>query len=386
MLGKVFQKLYLPSVFGEIVAGLLLGPSIFGHYFSKNYEWVFIDFDPEGKLLSLFYYLGLIFLMLTAGFSIPQIRSFTMVRNSIGLILGALPIPFFIAFITADSIPNDLTPNATAFKIVVACAASVTSIPVLSRIFIELGLISRDFATNVLTAAAFQDLILWTVLSWAISLQSSQLSNAPINQYLSTIAMTSLFLLISVVLLPRIFKHLNGIQRVNFSDSNLVGYSMLITLSIIVLANLLDVSVVLGALVAGITLIRSGGKRVDFVKDSVVRFSHSFLIPIYFALVGLRIDLSNLISPLLVIEVLFLTSIIKIGSVALLARFTFTNWKVALDYGISMNARGGPGIVLASLAFDAKIIDSALFTTFVLISLVTSAIAGLWLRLRKDAI
>jgi Kef-type K+ transport system membrane component KefB len=59
---------------------------------------------------------------------------------------------------------------------------------------------------------------------------------------------------------------------------------------------------------------------------------------------------------------------------------------VALDYGISMNARGGPGIVLASLAFDAKIIDSALFTTFVLISLVTSAIAGLWLRLRKDAI
>lgn len=143
VLSKIFQKLYLPSVFGEISAGLLLGPSLFGHYFPTNFEWVFIDFDPEGQLLSIFYYLGLIFLMLTAGFSIPRIKSFRLVYRPIGLILGALPTPFIIAFITADKIPNNLMPNETAFKIVVACAASVTSIPVLSRIFMELGLISR---------------------------------------------------------------------------------------------------------------------------------------------------------------------------------------------------------------------------------------------------
>jgi Kef-type K+ transport system membrane component KefB len=161
---------------------------------------------------------------------------------------------------------------------------------------------------------------------------------------------------------------------------------MLITLSIIVLANLLDISIVLGALVAGMALVRAGGNRMDFVKDSISSFSHSFLIPIYFALVGLHIDLSSSISLLLIIEVLILTSIIKIASVAIVAKLTFKSWIVALDYGISMNARGGPGIILASLAFEAKIIDSALFTTFVFISLITSAIAGLWLRWRKNAI
>ena len=386
VLGRVFQKLYLPSVFGEIIAGLLLGPSIFGHYFPNNYEWVFVSFDPEGRLLSIFYHLGLIFLMLTAGLSIPQISSLKMVRNSIGLIIGALPIPFLIAFITAERIPNDLTPNSTAFKIVVACAASVTSIPVLSRIFIELDLISKNFASNVLTAAAFQDLILWTALSWAISLQNSQLTKAPARDYLFTFAITSFFLLISVMFLPRVFKLFSQTLRFKFSDSNLVGYSMLITLSIIVLANLLDISIVLGALVAGMALVRAGGNRMDFVKDSIGSFSHSFLIPIYFALVGLHIDLSSSISLLLIIEVLILTSIIKIASVAIVAKLTFKSWIVALDYGISMNARGGPGIILASLAFEAKIIDSALFTTFVFISLITSAIAGLWLRWRKNAI
>jgi Kef-type K+ transport system membrane component KefB len=161
---------------------------------------------------------------------------------------------------------------------------------------------------------------------------------------------------------------------------------MLITLSIIVLANFLDVGVVLGALVAGIALTKTVGERVGIVKESVVKFSNSFFIPIYFALVGLRIDLTSLLNPLLIIEILCLTSIIKIGSVAILARLTFTNWKVALDYGVSMNARGGPGIVLASLAYEANIIDSTLFTTFILISLITSAIAGVWLRIRRDAI
>jgi Kef-type K+ transport system membrane component KefB len=186
--------------------------------------------------------------------------------------------------------------------------------------------------------------------------------------------------------LPRVFKQLSRTLRLNFSDSNLVGYSIIITLSIIVLANFLGISIVLGALVAGMALVRAGGNRMDFVRNSISSFSHSFLIPIYFALVGLRIELSSTISLALMLQVLILTSTIKIVSVAIVARLTFKRWTVALDYGISMNARGGPGIILASLAFEAKIIDSALFTTFVFVSLMTSATAGLWLRWRKSAI
>lgn len=386
MLGKVSRALYLPSVVGEISAGILLGPSIFGHYFSNQYEWIFVTFDPQGRLLSIFYYLGLIFLMLAAGLSIPQIRSREMVRDSLILILGALPIPFLIAFIAADRISNDLAPSSMSFKIVFACAASVTSIPVLSRIFIELDLISKKIASNVLTAAALQDLILWVTLSWALSLQKSQLTNSPGSDYLSIFSTTLIFLFTSLILLPWSLKLVNSITKFNFSDSNLVGYSMVTALTIVVLANLLEISIVLGALVAGMVLVRVGGNRMIFVKDSIGNFSQSFLIPIYFALVGLQIDLTSSFNLLLMIKVLLLTSIVKISSVAMVARLTYKSWIAAFDYGISMNARGGPGIVLASLAFEAKIIDGPLFTTFVLVSVTTSAMAGLWLRWRRHAI
>lgn len=381
-LGKVSQKLNFPSVIGQITAGFLLGPSFFGHFGPNYFEWIFVSFDSEGDLLSLFYYLGLIFLMMNAGLSIPRIDSIKEARTSISLIVGALTIPFCIAFITADSISNDLDPSSSAFKIVIACAASVTSVPVLSGIFIDLGIISRNFARNVLAAAALQDIILWIIFSWAISLQTSLMAQAPMIDYFFTFTTTLLFVLITLIIIPGVLRQLRRKFEVNLLDFESVGYSMLLTLSIVVLANLLNVSIVLGALVAGMAIAKVGGNQVNNVKENILNFSRNFFIPIYFALVGLRIDFSSSINIALVLEMLLLTSVIKISSVALFARGTVGDWKAALDYGVAMNARGGPGIVLASLAFEARIIDSDLFIALVLISLITSVIAGFWLRLR----
>jgi Kef-type K+ transport system membrane component KefB len=105
-------------------------------------------------------------------------------------------------------------------------------------------------------------------------------------------------------------------------------------------------------------------------------------VPIYFALVGFRLDLLDLVDWQLTLIFVVATSALKIGSVQLAARATGGSWMQALDYGVAMNTRGGPGIVLASVALGANIIDGRMFSTFVLASIITSLTTGMWLRWR----
>jgi Kef-type K+ transport system membrane component KefB len=100
-------------------------------------------------------------------------------------------------------------------------------------------------------------------------------------------------------------------------------------------------------------------------------------------MVGLQIDLPSNFDPIRVVGVLGTSSLVKVASVALFVRLGKVPWGRALDFGVTMNARGGPGIVLASLAYSANIINGELFVAFVVASIVSSLIAGIWLETRR---
>lgn len=385
--GHVFNVFRLPRVIGEICGGLVLGPSLLGYFSPDLHTWVFNGFAEQGKLLSVFYWLGLILLMFTAGFKIPNIFSKGDRLLPLMLTLGGLSFPFLFGFFASSLFPNNATPNPLAFSLVIAIASAVTSIPVITRIFMDLDMLGSRFAQAVLSAAAIQDLILWIVLSVALTIQQGQVGlSIGIAGIGPLLLGTIFFAAFSLFMVPRFLLFSGRVVISQSPEGSLLGYTLLVCLVLVSLASVLHVNIVFGALLAGLVIGRLPVAKLEPVKQNINNMAIWFFVPIYFALVGLQMNLPANFNPILIFGFLLLSSLVKIASVALFVKFTRISWIKALDYGMAMNARGGPGIVLASLAHAAKIIDEVLFVALILASILTSLMAGIWLRWRRSSI
>lgn len=381
-IGQLLDSFRLPRVIGEICAGLLLGPTLLGAFAPDLYQWIFHAFKDQQKLLSVFYWLGLILLMFSAGFKV----STTFARSDHALVLklifGGVGLPFVFGFLASPWLPNGLQPNPLAFSLVIATAAAVTSIPVLTKIFLDLGIGGGRFSRLTLTAAAIQDLLLWTVLSVAIAIQQGQILQG--SDLLPTILATVAFTAFAILFAPTLVRLAGRLVIERSPDDALLGYTLLVCLVLVSVASLLEVNIVFGALLAGLVIGRFRAPQMEVVRDAITNVSAWFFVPIYFALVGLQMDLQTHLDLPLLLVFLLASSVIKVASVVLAARTAAGSWMNALDFGIVMNARGGPGIVLASLAYAASIIDQHLFVSLVMTSILTSLMAGVWLRKRLD--
>lgn len=385
--GHLFNILRLPRVIGEICAGLLLGPSLLGYFAPDLHAWIFSGFAEQGKLLSVFYWLGLILLMFTAGFKISTHFNKGDRLLLLMLILGGMGLPFLFGFFASSLFPNGVAPNPLAFSLVIAIASAVTSIPVLTRIFMDLDMLASRFAQSVLTAAAIQDLVLWIVLSVALAIQQGQGDGLSGIGGIGPIVLgTIFFAAFSILMVPTLLRFSGRVVVSQSPEGSLLGYTLLVCLVLVSLASVLQVNIVFGALLAGLVIGRIPVSKLEPVKQNITNIAIWFFVPIYFALVGLQMNLPANFNPALIFGFLLASSLIKMTSVALFVKFTRVSWIKALDFGMTMNARGGPGIVLASLAYAAKIIDEALFVALVLASILTSLMAGAWLRWRRSAI
>jgi Kef-type K+ transport system membrane component KefB len=145
------------------------------------------------------------------------------------------------------------------------------------------------------------------------------------------------------------------------------------------LAGALDVSLVFAAFLAGFAVVHKKRKLFAEALEAIGKVSFGFFIPIYFAIVGLKLDLVRGLSWRMLAAFLIGSCVVKILSVSLAARFAGFRGLDLINLALTTNARGGPGIVLASVAFDAGIISAAFYTTLVIAAVVTSQIAGAWL-------
>jgi Kef-type K+ transport system membrane component KefB len=167
---------------------------------------------------------------------------------------------------------------------------------------------------------------------------------------------------------------LNAVQH-----RNPVAFQLAFMLALTGLAVFLGITPLFGALVAGMVIGVLGDESAD-ARDAIKRFAFAFFVPVYFAIVGLRLDLIHDFNAPLLLGFLALACAIKALSTYAGARLAGQNSAGAANLSVAMNARGGPGIVLASVAFDAGIIGDELFLTLVLVAVVTSLAAGTWLE------
>jgi Kef-type K+ transport system membrane component KefB len=186
--GKVASVFKIPKVAGEILGGMVLGPSILGNLSPDTFNYIFLNFPAQGEALSVFYWLGLILLMFSSGYD-SNIEDFGEDKKIIvWLVIGATVFPIITGYYVSDRYFADFylgeAQNRVVFNIIFAIATAVTSMPVISKIFMDLGLINHRFAKIILSSAAIQDLFLWVILSVAGSMVTA--SGAPVS--ISTLA------------------------------------------------------------------------------------------------------------------------------------------------------------------------------------------------------
>jgi len=319
--GALFKKLGLPMVVGQIFGGVLLGPTVLGTIAPQAHQFLFDFFVQHSRVFGILNWLGVILLVFISGFGMKLVLEKKDLKLISCLFLGSDILPFLagialFGFFMPGAVGT--AQNALTFAVLFAISLSVTSVPVISKIFLDLKILNTRFAGAILTTSTLEDIVAWVLLSVVMGI----------------------------------------------SSGNHISTTVLIVF----------------ALVAGIALKKSGITLVDRAVKKMEPIALSTFIPIYFALVGLRIDLLHAFDIGRFLIYFFLSMFIAIASVVLVM-FVFKFKKdIITSYAISTSAKGGPGIVLAMIGLEYQIINLEFFTTLVLSSILSSLVAGLYLK------
>src|SRR6202021_327977 len=225
--------------------------------------------------------------------------------------------------------------------------------------------------------AVLEDIVLWLALAVATALAGKTVLNPRQMSYhlLTTVG----FFGLGLTIVPRIVKRLNKSRFNVFAKQSPVAYAVAVLLAYCVVAGALDVSLVFAAFLAGFAVVHKKRRLFAEALDAIGKVSFAFFIPVYFAIVGLKLDLIRGVSLWMIATFLVGSCAVKILSVSLAGRCAGFRGLDLINLAITTNARGGPGIVLASVAFDAGIISSHFYTTLVVTAVLTSQLAGAWL-------
>lgn len=382
--GWVFSGLRQPRVVGEILAGILLGPAVLGAVAPDLSATVFAAANTvlglkQQAVIGFLSNLGLVLLMFASGAETHGLFSRSERKPITWLLVVGTALPFLSALAISPWLPLDQligpAQARTPLLLVVAIAVAVTSIPVISKIFHDLGILDSRFAHIVLGVAVLEDIVLWCVLAVATALAASaDYPGASISGHLIAAV---LYFGLGLTIFPAVLQRATRASWNVFPRISPVAYVVIVLLAYVAVAAALGVNLVFAAFLAGYAL--RADTALSEARAALSTVSFAVFIPIYFAVVGLQLDLTRSFSLSLLIGFLTLTSLVKVISGGIGARLAGFGAFHAFNLAVALNARGGPGIVVATVAFDARIINAQFYTTLVIVAVFTSQVAGAWI-------
>jgi Kef-type K+ transport system membrane component KefB len=393
--GSIFARLRQPRAIGEVVGGLLLGATLLGALAPGVQSWLFPEKSPTATVLAAVGQLGLLLLMFVIGTEIKTVFDRKERRTVTSVFVTGMLIPFAAGIALLQLIdqlshwgPNG---NKTSFLLVFAIAMAITSIPVISRIMFDLGILDTAFARIVLGVAVLEDLLLYVVLVVAIGYAGTEggtLFGLPgalgidagtgsdmVYHVLATAGFLAVFLLAG----PVGYQRLRGLELNLIQRSSPIAHQFTFMILTTIAGLALGVEAFFGAFVAGIVVGATKSEPSEATL-AIKSFSLAFFIPVYFAMIGLELDLLHGFSLGFFAFFLLAACSIKALSVYFGARVAGESNRSSRNLAVAMNARGGPGIIVASTAFAAGIIDRPFYAVLILLAVVSSLLAGSWLE------
>jgi Kef-type K+ transport system membrane component KefB len=386
LLGWAFARMRQPKVIGEILAGVVLGPALLGRL--PFMAHIVDGAKHQGNILDFIYWLGLLLLMFLSGAETRRLFTRDERREVGWLTIVGTGVPFLLALAFGSRLirPSLAGPNGNRISLIIilAVGVAVTSVPVVSKIFADLKILHTRFARLVLGVAVLEDIVLWLALAVATAMAGTAALHPRAMAW--HLAATVAFFVLGLTLIPRAVKRINKSRFNVLAQHSPTGYAIAVLLAYCAIAGALDVSLVFAAFLAGFAVVHKKRRLFADALDAIGKIAFAFFIPLYFAIVGLKLDLIRGFSLWMFLAFLLGSCAIKVVSVALAGRFAGFRGLDLINLAVTTNARGGPGIVLASVAFDAGIISAKFYTTLILAAVVTSQVAGAWLDfvLRKE--
>ena len=371
--GSLVRKIGQPQVIGEMIAGLVLGPSLLGWLFPHVFTYVF---PPESLgFLSALSQVGLLLFMFLVGleFDSEVLRGrghSAVVTSHVSIIL-----PFFLGTLLALYLYPRLSDDGVPFlhfALFFGTAMSITAFPVLARILVERKLTASKVGTVAIACAAVDDVTAWCILAGVVLLVRTNKVGIPLWL---TIGGSALYAALMLYGARRGLRRLSDtFQRRGRITQGLFALILLLVLGSALITESLGIHALFGAFLAGVVM----PKHDDFVRllsEKLESFVTVLLLPLYFAFTGLRTSIGLLTGVemwswcALIIAVAILG---KFGGATISSRLTGMSWRDAGAIGILMNTRGLMEMVILNIGLDIGVISPALFTMMVLMALFTT--------------
>ncbi len=374
--GMLFRRIGQPSVIGEIVAGIVLGPSLLGNYFPEISSFLF----PVASLgnLGVVSQLGLVLFMFVVGMELDLKILRNQAHDAIVISHASIIFPFLLGMVLAYFIFQQTAPPDISFlsyALFIGISMSITAFPVLARIVQERGMTKTRLGSIAITCAAADDITAWCLLAAVIAVvKAGSLASA---------GYTILFAAAYVVLMLRFVRPF--LQRIGDLYSSkermskpVVGIFFLTLLVSAWTTEIIGIHALFGAFMAGVIMPANVSFRNIFI-EKVEDVSQVLLLPLFFVFTGLRTQIGLLNEPGLwqICALVIVIAVVgKFVGSAMSARFVGQNWHSSLTIGALMNTRGLMELVALNIGYDLGVLTAEMFAILVLMALITTFMTG----------
>jgi len=373
LLGAAFRKMSQPQVIGEMIAGILLGPSFLGHIAPEVAAYLFPD--SITPYLSVLSQIGVILYMFLVGLELDtdllRGRSHTSVAISHASIIapfllgGGLALWLYPLFSTRD-VPF------TVFALFLAVAMSITAFPVLARILTDRQMHKSRMGTVALACAAVDDVTAWCLFAFVVSL-----ARAHAGQVVLTLSLTAVFIFgVLVLLRPAAvwFAQRHSWQDKASKDSVVIVCAALLLAALA--TQRIGIHALFGAFLVGAVIPHDSSLARD-VNEKFEDLVVVLFLPVFFAFTGLRTQISlvhGLGNWLICLVIILVASLGKFGGGSIAARLTGLPWDEAASLGILMNTRGLMELIVLNVGLDLGVLSPTLFAMLVIMAIVTTLV------------
>ncbi|MCX6294889.1 MAG: cation:proton antiporter [Bacteroidetes bacterium] len=383
IISRIFAELgkrwKLPVVMGELIVGIILGPTILGMLYPDFFGYLFPKTGNIPIALDGIFSLSVIMLLFVAGMEVQLSQVLKQGKVAVYTSMFSMVIPFFTGFAVAwffpeiFSISNESGPKLL-FALFFGTALSISALPVIARILMDMNLFKTNIGMVIIASAMFNDLIGWLIFSWVLSMTNQIHSDSlSIGYTIFYIIGFGLFML--TIGKKIIDKTLPWMQTKLSWPGGVLSISLGICLLSAAFTEAINIHAILGAFIAGIAFGDSVHLREE-AREIIHQFVTNFFAPLFFVSIGLKVNFIENFDPLIVTIVLVLAFVGKVLGATIGAQIGGMSKNHSIAVGFGMNARGAMEIILGTLALNAGLITKPIFVALVIMALLTSITSG----------
>lgn len=383
--GEVARHFNQPSVVGELLAGVILGPTILGSLSPDLFGFLFLGNEGANLALDGFVQVAVILLLFIAGLEVELHLIWSQGKAAISISVLGLLIPFFLGFVFPYFFPDFFglaDGDRLLFSLFMGTAMSITALPVVVRILMDTNMFKTKIGMLVVASAMVNDIIGWLIFSVILSFMGKGSSLSLVQTVGITLLFTFFMLTLGKAIIDRVLPWVN--KKLAW-PGGVLSLSMAVCFSAAAFTEWLGIHAIFGAFLWGIAL-GDSEHMSERAKEIVHQFINNIFAPLFFVSIGLKINFITNFDLGLTLAILVISFVGKIVGSGLGAAQGGFNFRESLAVGFGMNARGAMEIILGLIALDNGLIDERLFVALVIMAIVTSMTSGPLMKLSLKAV